>query len=526
VAADRITVSVERFGPGPPLVKRAGQQLLRNAAVRAAVDGAQHRLLAVRLVDPPKKSRQPVEPSRVRATIYDYDNHRTLHAEADLSDLDSVAVTETARQPIAVQDEFDAAVALLKKDAELGPAVKDGTLLAYPPMPPLLHTPLPEGNLDRKVTVGLIPAANLVAHEIVAVDLATGDVTRFKGGAPPTALADHDPCGVPRAAGQATAERGTAGQCWITVRRGSSVLWRFLAVRPAASSGRDGSALELRYVDYRGRRVLHQAHVPILNVRYDRDVCGPYRDWQWQEGKIIARGRNVAPGFRLCSVPAQTIMQSGTDTGDFLGVAIYVLGDEVVLVSELEAGWYRYVSEWRLHANGTIRPRFGFAATTSSCVCNKHHHHAYWRFDFDIGTPGRNRVREFNDPPLVRGGPHWHPIRFETKAFRAPRRDRKWRVENAGGRGYEIRPGAHDRTAKGDTYAKGDLWVLRYRPGQIDDYPLSGGTENELDKLVNREPVLDQDVVVWYGAHFTHDVRSHDESVPHIVGPDLVPVNW
>jgi hypothetical protein len=42
---------------------------------------------------------------------------------------------------------------------------------------------------------------------------------------------------------------------------------------------------------------------------------------------------------------------------------------------------------------------------------------------------------------------------------------------------------------------------------------------------VNREPVLDQDVVVWYGAHFTHDVRAHEE-VPHIVGPDLVPVNW
>jgi hypothetical protein len=153
------------------------------------------------------------------------------------------------------------------------------------------------------------------------------------------------------------------------VKRGNTVLWRFLVVRPAASSGRDGSGIELRYVDYRGRRVLHQAHVPILNVRYGNDACGPYRDWQWQEGKIRAPGRNVAPGFRLCSAPAQTIMQSHTDTGDFLGVGIYVAGDEVVLVSELEAGWYRYVSEWRLDADGTIRPRFGFAAVSSSCVC-------------------------------------------------------------------------------------------------------------------------------------------------------------
>ena len=52
--------------------------------------------------------------------------------------------------------------------------------------------------------------------------------------------------------------------------------------------------------------------------------------------------------------------------GKFLGrVGIYVQGLEVVLVSEMQAGWYRYVSEWRLHANGTIRPRFGFLAVQS-----------------------------------------------------------------------------------------------------------------------------------------------------------------
>jgi hypothetical protein len=69
-----------------------------------------------------------------------------------------------------------------------------------------------------------------------------------------------------------------------------------------------------------------------------------------------------------------------------------------VVVSEMEAGWYRYVSEWRLHVNGTIAARFGFSAVSSSCVCIRHHHHAYWRLDFDIETAGNNRVMEFNDP--------------------------------------------------------------------------------------------------------------------------------
>jgi hypothetical protein len=71
---------------------------------------------------------------------------------------------------------------------------------------------------------------------------------------------------------------------------------------------------------------------------------------------IQANGTDVAPGFRLSSAPAGTILTTGSDTGNYLGVAVYVEGQEVVLVSEMEAGWYRYVSEWRLHTDGTIRP--------------------------------------------------------------------------------------------------------------------------------------------------------------------------
>ncbi len=60
---------------------------------------------------------------------------------------------------------------------------------------------------------------------------------------------------------QATANKGDAGQVWITVTQGGTVLWKFLAVRPAASSGTRGSGVELRFVDYRGKRVLYRAHV-------------------------------------------------------------------------------------------------------------------------------------------------------------------------------------------------------------------------------------------------------------------------
>jgi hypothetical protein len=280
----------------------------------------------------------------------------------------------------------------------------------------------------------------------------------------------------------------------------------------------------LRNVSYRGRSVLYQAHVPILNVRYDGDKCGPYRDWQWQEGMIHADGADVAPGFRLCAAPAKTIFDTGSDVGDFLGVGVYVAGEDVVLVSELEAGWYRYVSEWRLRANGEIRPRFLFGATSSSCVCNVHHHHVYWRFDFDVAQ-AKNVVEEFNDPALG-GGSKWKRLAWETRRMRDATHKRRWRVGDGAGHWYEIVPGPHDHTAAGDAYGKGDVWAVRYRANQLDDHP-AAGTEAEIDRFVNRESIVDQDVVVWYGAHFEHDVRHHGPAdADHIVGPTLVPRGW
>jgi hypothetical protein len=279
--------------------------------------------------------------------------------------------------------------------------------------------------------------------------------------------------------------------------------------------------------------VLYRAHVPILNVKYDGDACGPYRDWQYEEGQIQAQGVDVAPGFRLCPSKAKTIMDTGSDAGNFLGVGIYVDGDEVVLVSEMEAGWYRYVSEWRLRADGVIRPRFGFAATQSSCVCNVHHHHAYWRFDFDVATAGGNRILEYNDPPIV-AGRNWHEKHFEIARPRDPGRHRKWRVEHiASGAAYDIVPRAQDGVASQQPdwpYGRGDVWLLRYRGAEIDDgvnNTSGSNTEARIGQWVNGEAILGQDVVVWYGAHFTHDVSHADPAQHgHVVGPDLIPVKW
>jgi Copper amine oxidase, enzyme domain len=527
---DDLIVRVVPWGPDQTAVDTALRGVFERERVQEFLRDTQHRLLSWTFSEAEAKTSRAVPPRNYQATFYDYTHNRTIVVEGRLDTWETSAISESVRQPLPNHEEFDAAVQILLQDPELGPMIRDRRLQPYPPMPPLVEAELPDGRVERTLAVGLLPTAGGVRHEIVAVNMIRHTLTRFDRGAPERSEAHNPICGLPYA-GQATTS-SAAGQVRVTVRQGATVLWRFFVVRPAASSGTNGSGVELRYVDYRGKRVLYRAHVPILNVKYDPGGCGPYRDWQNEEGMIQANGTDVAPGFRVCPTPAQTILETGSDTGNFLGVAIYVQGLEVVLVSEMEAGWYRYISEWRLHADGTIRPRFGFSAVQSSCVCTRHHHHVYWRFDFDIRTPGNNVVREFNDPALFPGS-NWHTKNYEIRRPRDPAHKRKWRVENsATGEGYEVIPGPDDGVATASPdwpFPRGDVWILRYRGTELDDGVVATGPPYEagLDGFQNGEPINNQDVVIWYAAHVTHDIAAEPPGTfGHVVGPDLTPVNW
>jgi Cu2+-containing amine oxidase len=195
----------------------------------------------------------------------------------------------------------------------------------------------------------------------------------------------------------------------------------------------------------------------------------------------------------------------------------------------LEAGYYRYVSEWRLHDDGTIRPRFGFSAVENPCVCEVHHHHVYWRFDFDILSEGNNVVWEYNSPPITSS--NWHINRWEVMRLRNPSRSRRWWIENSTtGDAYLLIPGPDDGVA--DAFARGDVWILRHHDWEIDDgisaAPSQAGQSQpnapaDIGRFVNGESTYNQDIAIWYAAHFTHDV--HAES-GHIVGPTLQAVQW
>ena len=529
-----LRLAVEPFGPGPERIRRVEEELHEHPAIRERLGRARWRLLTTELLEEevPDKRKIPPPSDRFLATIYDYTNNRTLSVTGSLRARRRLTIEESGAEPWPTYEEFNEAVRILRRDPDFGAAVREQRLRPYPPMPPLVGAQGPDGRFERTIAVGLLPADRRVHHEIVGVNMSHRTVVRFPGRAPATAQAHNPICGLPNA-GQPYLS-ATPGQAWVTISQGGSVLWRFLAVRPAASSGTNGSGIELRFVDYLGKRLLYRAHVPILNIKYDQDACGPYRDRQDREGMFQANGWDPLSGFRLCSAPATTILDSGSDKGNFQGVAIYLQGQEVVFVSEMEAGWYRYISQWRLSTDGTIRARFGFSAAQSSCVCNVHNHHVYWRFDFDVRTPGNNRVREFNDPCLPAFCPsNWHDKVYEISRLRDPARKRKWRIDNTTtGDAYDLVPGPADGVATSFPdwpFARGDLWILRYRWSEIDDGSVAWGPPYEagLSNWVNGEPILNQDVVIWYAAHFRHDIGAEPPGTfGEWVGPDLVPVKW
>jgi len=512
------TITVTQWGPDQAAIDDSRSRLLRNPAVQRFMSGKGSRMLSFDFLESSVKEAKHEPPSRYRATFFNYGSNRALVATGRFTD-SSANVAVTTEQPVPNPEEFDAAVAIVSKDPTFGQAIRDGLLEPYPAMPPLVDIDLPTTKVERTLAVGLLPKDGKGTNEVVGVNMIRETVNRYEGGAPATSHAADLNCGVP-SAGQATTSRGTAGQFEVVISRGSEEIWRFLCIRPAASSGSNASGIELRDVKFRGKMVLSRANAPVLNVQYYNNACGPFRDWSWQEGMFSANGTDVAPGIRLCTEEPETVIDNGTDSGNFRGVAIYDR-EEVTLLSEMNAGWYRYISKWTFHDEGIISPRFGYGATTNSCVCFGHIHHVYWRFDFDLGTAANNSPAEFYQGTL-KG--------VDTESMRARLApDQFWVASNSiTGESVVIKPGPLDGNY--DKYGQGDLWLLRNKfPAEIDDSGQpTGGCSScaHLNPMVNNESIKDQDIVIWYGAHWTHDhfdgpLPQHNDG-PHVHGPDLI----
>ncbi len=543
-AARKFNIKVVPWGPTQTDVDAARTRVEASDVVRRELNGSKYRELGFEyLYDGTEtKSQASRPPPRFRVTYYNYSTDLTLFVEGDFAAREQITARWENAVPSVSEGELEAAFRLIRQDATVSKGTK-GTANLYPAMPP---TTVVDG--ERLVNIGIVDPTT-GDNQIVGVSFKNDSIVRYPNNAPPAALARPDACGIANA-GQNPTGDGVAGQATLTVNdTGGNPLWEMLVVRPSSSSGAsfERSGLELRDVKFKGKMVLKRGHVPILNVKYVSG-CGPFRDWQFSEGFFNAPdagAQNPAPGIRILAAGqvATTSVETRNDSGNYRGVAIYTqdvgLGPEVVLVTEMEAGWYRYIMEWRLGADGTIRPRYGFGSISNSCVCIQRTHHVYWRFDFDV-VNANNRVYLMD-----RGRRYQQLINNEATFFRRPGTNRMFMIQNAAGdEAYQLVPGTNDGSvtdANGnlsDTFGAGDFWLMRFQgtagsPGELDDP--NGPPPIEAANLapwVNGESMTNQDVVVWYAAHQT---RTDDTSRPaapnvitgaHVVGPTLRPVRW
>ena len=323
------------------------------------------------------------------------------------------------------------------------------------------------------------------------------------------------------AAGSPTCAGDSRLLSWPT----GSPLWELCWVRPASSSGPSGSGLEIHDVYYRGRLVLKRGHVPILNVDYDPNGCGCFRDWLYSE-KTYRTENELAPGYFEPPYPPETVCDHAiwpdTPPGDCPwggpgpcqdGVSAEHEADSVTLTTETSAGWYRYAMRWTFHRDGTIEPTFGFGTYNTSCSGATHRHHAYWRLDFDVDGADGDTASQDGIPFALEATSTWGDgtVRWQVR-------------DDASGLGYEIIPGAQDLLLAADDFSHLDFMVSLFHPGQYSDTGFS--CDINAASIADGEPVAGSDLVVWYRGG-VEDRVGEDILLCKTAGPILAPLgDW
>lgn len=276
-------------------------------------------------------------------------------------------------------------------------------------------------------------------------------------------------------------------------------IWRFNYLL-ADSPDQEGIAVTQVY--FRGRKVFWKASLPSLRVQYNGD-CGPYKD---------PLTYNNAQTTSLC--PSQRVCLHSYVSGGFRALQVQ---------SYHRIGAYRLTHRWVFWEDGACYPRL----YSAGLQCNDdHRHHAYWRFDFDIGGAANDLVLEYNTYTPNQGwGNGWHTKTTEIARLKNTSSQRSWAVlDKQSGRGYHILPGPHDGNA--DAFSTRDIWIMRYHGAEDKHGQQGSASSDDLQPYLNGENIDGQDVVVWYAGHLAHEA-AHGGDEWHHVGPYLIPFhNW
>ena len=219
-----LNVRVEPFGPDQSRVDQAAAALLSHPHLLALVAQGEHRLLSFALdngeataycVSRADKRVEPCPLDRFVGTVYDYAENRVLEIRGPLYALDPqvpgpLEMRVLGHQPLPSGEEFTAAVEIVKHERDLRERLASGEMAVYRPMPPFLDRRLPDGRIERTLTVGLRATRDEAPfHEIMAVSMFDRRVIRE--GIEGVVHAGTRVCEPPP--GQDIAGGGRSGQC-------------------------------------------------------------------------------------------------------------------------------------------------------------------------------------------------------------------------------------------------------------------------------------------------------------------------
>ncbi len=254
---------------------------------------------------------------------------------------------------------------------------------------------------------------------------------------------------------------------------------------------------------------------------------------------------------------------------------------QLVLFFIATIGNYDYAISWIFHQDGVLEVDAGLTGImlpkgvgeekaagheggfpsghlVAARVVAPHHQHFFsFRLDFDVDGPG-NSVREMNTRALAagRGNPSRNGMVMEETALRTEREARRqmsmasartWLVlnpsaQNALGHhtGYILVPGGNSLPFVAPTsevrrragFIDNHFWATRYRAEEMSAagaYPnQSRGGEGLPRWAADNEPLVNEDVVVWYTLGVTHIPRPEEWPVMPVshVGFKMIPAGF
>jgi primary-amine oxidase len=220
-------------------------------------------------------------------------------------------------------------------------------------------------------------------------------------------------------------------------------------------------------------------------------------------------------------------------------------GNDLVVFSAFEIGWYTYLAEWRFSDDGSVTPRVGATGSLrgsdgivvspkhgwpigvgSSGFEESHNHNIFWRMDFDIQGRSGDVVEQYD---VTGGGTAQRTLKktvFTTEQQVKNGRTRWWRVvdpnvknadDHAASWQIDNAESSEYRGPSTEKFTHSDVYVTQYRNcEQLATENATTPCADSVDQFVNGERLTDP--VVWVSVDFHHVARDEDE--------DPMPTHW